>query len=316
MKINKNKLGGALACIAAVIALLVLTDLCIGGASAWLYHRSKYGIFHRQQYVLNESKDDIIIIGSSRASHHYVPSIITDSLGLSCYNAGSEGMCVYYHYAILASMINRGHCPKIVIYDVMDVDVRKHPGPTFTLEAALDRLAPHYGEFPCVDSLFALKDWKEKMKLLSMSYRYNSKLVQSVKCNYIPSLEDNGYEKVAGKLKDNVVFSTNEYDDCDLDIMKLNYFNKIIDIAKEKKITMLLVLSPKYRIESSKAIDTIKMIASKNNIPMFDFQNEPSLMKREFFRDVRHLNDNGAHIWTSFFSHILKDSVRVNELAF
>ena len=60
MKLSKNKLVGALLRIAVVIALLVLVDLCFGGASAWLYHRSKYGIFHRQQYVLNESKDDII----------------------------------------------------------------------------------------------------------------------------------------------------------------------------------------------------------------------------------------------------------------
>ena len=294
--------------------LIVLMDFALGGISAWLYHRSKYGIFHRQQYVLNETKDDIIILGSSRASHHYVPSIIIDSLGMTCYNAGSEGMCIFYHYAMLAGMINRGHCPKMVIYDVMDVDAKKYPGPTFTLEAALDRLAPHYGEFAWVDSLFALKDWKEEIKLLSISYRYNSKLVQSIKCNFIPSPEDNGYEKVTGKLKDNVKFVRNEYDDCDLDEMKLDYLQKMIDITNKNHIKLILVLSPKYRIESSKAIDTIKKIANKNKLPMLDFQNESSLMRHEYFRDVRHLNDEGAHVWTSFISHYLKDSIVVNEL--
>ena len=105
MAVNKNKFGGAFLYIVAAILLIVAMDLCLGGVSAWLYHRSKYGIFHRQQYILNESKDDIIILGSSRVSHHYIPSILTDSLGMSCYNAGSEGMCIYYHYAMLAAMI-------------------------------------------------------------------------------------------------------------------------------------------------------------------------------------------------------------------
>ena len=238
MIINKNKFVGAFFSILIVVMLIVLMDFALGGISAWLYHRSKYGIFHRQQYVLNETKDDIIILGSSRASHHYVPSIIIDSLGMTCYNAGSEGMCIFYHYAMLAGMINRGHCPKMVIYDVMDVDAKKYPGPTFTLEAALDRLAPHYGEFAWVDSLFALKDWKEEIKLLSISYRYNSKLVQSIKCNFIPSPEDNGYEKVTGKLKDNVKFVRNEYDDCDLDEMKLDYLQKMIDITNKNHIKL------------------------------------------------------------------------------
>lgn len=51
----------------------------------------------------------------------------------------------------------------------------------FLLDAAIDRFAPHYGEFAEIDSLFALNGWKEKVKLLSKAYRYNSKFVQTIK---------------------------------------------------------------------------------------------------------------------------------------
>ena len=54
MIINKNKFVGAFFSILIVVMLIVLMDFALGGISAWLYHRSKYGIFHRQQYVLNE----------------------------------------------------------------------------------------------------------------------------------------------------------------------------------------------------------------------------------------------------------------------
>lgn len=258
MKLNNNKLGGALLSILAVLLLLVLMDLCVGSVSSWLYHRSKYGIFHRQLYVLNESNDDIIILGSSRASHHYVPSIFTDSLGMSCYNAGSEGMCIYYHYAMLAAMIERGHCPKVVIYDVMNLDAFETPGPTFTLDAALDRLSPHYGEYKSVDSLFALKGWKEKLKLMSVTYRYNSKLVQSIKCNFIPQQEDHGYEKLSGKLADTTAFEERDYYMGALDQEKLRYVQKMIDLTKRNQIGLLFVLSPNYYSNPSNGYDAIK----------------------------------------------------------
>ena len=307
MDVNKNKLGGALLYIVVTILLLISMDLCIGGASAWFYHRSKYGIFHRQQYVLKESKDDIIILGSSRASHHYVPSIISDSLGVSCYNAGSEGMCIYYHYAMLAAMIERGHCPQVVIYDVMDLDAMEYPGPTFTLDAALDRLAPHYGEYVCIDSLFELKDWKEKLKLQSLTYRYNSKLVQSIKCNFMPLPEDNGYEKVVGVLPDNMDFTKEEYNDCELDSLKLLYMQKMVDLAKGHQIKLFFVFSPCFKDNPSKAYDAAKEIAHLNQIEVIDCYNEPTLMKRELFRDLMHLNDDGARVWTLYLASILKN---------
>lgn len=309
MALNKNKLGGALLSILAVLLLVVLMDICVGGVSSWLYHRSKYGIFHRQIYVLNESRDDIIILGSSRASHHYMPSIITDSLRMSCYNAGSEGMCIYYHYAMLASMIERGHYPKLVIYDVVDLDVKDYPGPTFTLDAAIDRLAPHYGEFDCIDGLFALKGIKEEIKLMSLSYRYNSKLVQTIKCNFLPMPEDNGYEKVEGTLPDDIVFKEYDYDNSSLDTLKIAYVRKMVELAKQHNIQIIFVLSPRYELNPSNALDALKDIALQYDIAYYDFYNEPSLMKKEYFRDVKHLNDKGAYQWSSFLSHYLKNTI-------
>lgn len=255
---------------------------------------------------MNESNDDIIILGSSRASHHYVPSIISDSLGMSCYNAGSEGMCIYYHYAILAAMIERGYCPKVVIYDVYNKDIKDYPGPTFTLDAALDRLAPHYGEFNCIDSLFGLKGWKEKLKQQSKAYRYNSKLVQSIKCNFIPLPEDNGYEAVKGQLNDSIQFYHEEYDNCAIDTLKLEYVRKLVLLAKQNEVKLFFVLSPNFADNPSRAYDAAKEIARENNVEFIDCYNNPALMKRKFFRDLSHLNDEGAHVWTSYLAHLLK----------
>ena len=162
-------IGGFVACL-----LLVVADWAVGSWSEKMYHKSKYGIYHRQLYCLEQSNDETLIMGSSRAAHHYVPQIFEDSLGMSCYNAGSDGQCIYYHYTLLASMLERGARPKAIIYEVMDLDAVVSKSETFTLDAAIERLTAHYGEFSVINDLFKHKDWKEKIKLMSHTFKYNS----------------------------------------------------------------------------------------------------------------------------------------------
>ena len=142
---------------------------------------------------------------------------------------------------------------------------------------------------------------------MSLTYRYNSKLVQSFKCNYLPQLEDHGYEKVDGVLSDKVTFDSEAYNDCTLDSLKIEYMHMMVKLAKQNHISMIFVLSPYYKDNPSKALDTAKEIASQYQLDIVDCYNEPEMMKRDLFRDIMHLNDEGAHVWTAYLAHILKD---------
>ena len=102
---TKTELQKVFLGIIAIIVLLVAADWAVGTWSEKMYYKSKYGIFRRQIYCMQESHDELLIMGSSRADHQYVSGIFEDSLGLKTYNAGSEGMCIYYQYAILASYV-------------------------------------------------------------------------------------------------------------------------------------------------------------------------------------------------------------------
>lgn len=295
--------------VLATVVLLVAADWAVGTWSEMMYYKSKFGIFHRQIYCLQESKDDILILGSSRAAHHYVPQIFEDSLGMSCYNAGSDGMCIYYHYAVLASRIHRGCAPRMVVLEVMPSDVEVSGGATFTLDAALDRLAPHYGEVPAVDSLFALNGWKESLKLKSKTYRYNSKLVQTIKCNYIPWPEDKGYEALSGVME---VVDGNTADVLDVvsdpvvEDTKVEYLHKLINICKQHNIKLAMCYSPYYGVKPSKSIAAIKDIAREENILFLDYSLDEEFQKAELFQDASHMNDTGARKYTNELLTILK----------
>lgn len=288
--------------------LFIVFDYFIGGLSEKMYYNSKYGVYHRQIYSLRESKEEILVLGSSRAAHHYVPQLFEDSLGMSCYNAGSDGMCIYYHYALLASRIYRGCPPKLVICDVMGTDAEVSTGATFSLDAALDRLAPHYDETPEIEELFAINGWKEKFKLLSKTYRYNSKLVQTIKCNFIPWPEDKGYEALYGAMDEN---SENDIPEINSTIedKKLIYLHKLIKICRDNNVHLILCSSPYYNQPITQGIRLIKKHAEKEKIPFFDFSDYEDLQKREFYRDVSHLNDKGAHLYTSAVLNAIKSNI-------
>ena len=56
-------------------------------------------------YAIEQSNESLLILGSSRAQHHYNSQILADSLGLSVYNAGVSGQNIYFHYALLKSVL-------------------------------------------------------------------------------------------------------------------------------------------------------------------------------------------------------------------
>ncbi|MBR6446477.1 MAG: hypothetical protein IKS94_08715 [Prevotella sp.] len=299
----------------AIIVISFVVDRCVGFLFEKAYKNSKYGIFHRQEYCLHDSKDEILILGSSRAAHHYVPQIFTDSIGMSCYNCGSDGQCIYYQYGILSSYIERGDIPKVVLLEVMNTDAVISNGATFSLDAAVDRLAPNYGEYQEIDSLLLLKGWKERVKLFSKCYQYNSKAVQLIKCNFIPWPESKGYEAVFGELPDTTTLKAAKTKrDEVIDKQKLIYVNKLIRACKNNNIKLFFIESPNYSISTSSGIKTLKRIAVENSVPFFDYRNFPAFMHPAYFKDEGHLNDKGAHFYSSVVAGDLKSILKSNTI--
>lgn len=299
--------------LVSFFVLLVVVDWAVGTWSEKMYYKSKYGIFHRQIYCLQESEDDIMILGSSRAAHHYVPQMFEDSLGMSCYNAGSDGMCIYYHYAVLASRIHRGCAPKMVIYDLHRSDLEVSNRATFTLDAALDRLAPHIGTLPEIDTLFALKGWKELIKLKSKTYRYNSKLVQTIKCCFISGPEEKGYEAFNRVLKENEINVSDELsngDNVEYEKFKIKYVEKLINLCKNNRIQLVMTYSPHYKKEIPASVHSAEIIANKYDVPFINCGLEEHFQNNEYFSDENHLNDVGAHVYTTYIIERIKNNIQ------
>ena len=72
-------------------ALVAIMDVAFGWLFSMLRSNTRGGQTLKSEYIAKDCSDEILILGSSRAAHHYVPRIISDALGMSCYNCGQEG---------------------------------------------------------------------------------------------------------------------------------------------------------------------------------------------------------------------------------
>ena len=293
--------------LVSIIVLLVVADWAVGTWSEKMYFKSKYSIFRRQIYCLNESDDDILIFGSSRAAHHYILSILSDSLGMSCYNAGSDGECIYYHYTLFASMIERGARPKFVVLDVIPQDIYESTSSSFRLEDAIERLSPHYDEFASVKELYSLLGWKERIKMCSRAYRYNSKLVQTIRCNYIPTYDELGFEGLDRILDKAHVRKKKQGDEKIIDENKIAYLQRFIQLAQINNIPIVIVESPRYIRYETGLSDLVREISNKSNIPYYNFSDCPDICTPELFNDESHLNINGATLYSMKIADLLKE---------
>lgn len=98
-------------------AIVSLVDLGFGESCKYMIVHAKSGANKQLVDLCERDNYDILIMGSSKAHHNYIPKVFVDSLGMTCYNAGYDGNGVILAYAII-KMINKERQPKLILYDV------------------------------------------------------------------------------------------------------------------------------------------------------------------------------------------------------
>lgn len=277
-------------------------DVIAGITCNYLESHAKGGDTYREYYAFMKSNENILIYGSSRAIHHYIPKLITDSTKQTCFNCGLDGNGIIFQYGRYKVMTNR-YTPDIIIYDIEPAfDLNKDDKLKY-----LNGLKAFYDE-PGVDSIFWDVSYIERYKMFSKLYRYNTKFIQMASDNIRPlqKISKGGYKPLYGEIDYNIEWSDDpEYE---IDTLKLKYFESMILSTKERGIKLIFVASPKYRALSSDSMTPIKQLCNKYDIQFLDYYCDNRFVNNaSLFQDSHHLNDNGA----SRFTNILIDTLKV-----
>lgn len=254
-------------------------------------------------YSIDSTKADILVTGSSRATHHYDSDLISDLTGHSFYNAGSEGHGIVYSAAVVSSALDR-YKPKLIIIDL-------RPDEFINIEDEdLAVLLPYHKNKAVLPYINIYSDF-ENIKLQSKIYPYNSLLTTIIagRSNRVDknTFDRHGFVPMEGVLKDTVI---NDYNDKNykIDQKKIVAFKKLISRLEKEKIRCLLVISPLYfHYHNGNTVSIVKKMTSKlEYIKFFSFGNQNDFFDPAKFDDEMHLNNSGASTFSKRIAHLIK----------
>lgn len=274
-------------------AAIVVIDILFGIACQYMNDHSKGGGVKSRYYVCKESTEDVLVFGSSRAKHHYVPDIIEDSLKMTCYNTGEDGNGIIMCYGFL-KMITERYTPKLIIYDVTVFDIFEDDNMKY-----LDLIKPFYYE-KGIDSIFWSVEPKTRIMMLSNLYRYNTTCLR-VLGNYIHPMTN--YPKGYLALNRTMDYEPEikEEKELTVDTLKIHYFEEFIRLAQNKGVSLVCCVSPSYKAPADdKKYESIKSLCKQYQVPFLYYGSNP-VISREYiyFQDRTHMNDEGARMYTS-----------------
>ena len=294
--------------ILIAIVLLVGVDVAVGVVSDRLMDKlpDYGGDMAKDNFRLHRLETDVVILGSSRGCKHYVSQQLNDSIDaylgkhFTLYNASISAKKLNSNSCAAEMLITR-YRPQLVIYDIFEellcddqVDDIEFSAPFYWKDSIVGRYLDDIGS-------------RERWLMKSSLYRYNSKLFRIVSSIASPERPNDGYEPLRGTHQD---LTHHEEGDVvstplELDGYTLNNFETVLRKYSSAKIPLVVACSPRFHPTDNNK--RVAAICDKYGIPFIDFYDMPFFNDRpELFFDARHLNDEGAHIFTAMFFEQLK----------
>lgn len=295
--------------IVIVVVVVSVIDFTAGRILRHYFFKEMSGLHFRTTYSMDSTRANILVFGSSRANHHYVPEIFEDSLKMSFYNTGRDGNGVFFQTALLKSVLKR-YSPKIIVFD--------YAGGFEKGGVAYDRMSsllPYYRSHKEIRNIVELKSPYERIKLISEIYPFNSQIltiaIGNMEINKERRHDDKGYvalyKKWQYKIESMDTFSTYE-----VDSNKLFVFREFLHLAKKSGAKVYVICSPIFlKFSKSQEIDICNDVCSHENVTFWNYSKDSLFQNHNnLFKDVQHLNHDGAVKFSKLVCDKIKQDIK------
>ncbi|NNC95045.1 MAG: hypothetical protein HKN92_05740 [Chitinophagales bacterium] len=303
---NRREAFKIFASIIRVLLLVAILDFAIGSVLDRMYMNQKSGLESDTTYAINEADEDVIIIGSSRANHHYVPEIVSKELGMSVFNAGRDGQFTFYYEALISSILDR-YNPKLIILELNSLEL-------LYSQESYDRIAalhPYYKESDRIKRIVELRSPFEKYKMYSKIYPYNGAFLTILQNSLINKKSGDGYKPIF-RTMENPEMKSMEVKNKKFDENQLSSFKRIVEMC-ENKVQLVIVTSPALVVgDDQRKYDKLLELSNELGVIYYDFAYSDHYMENlQLFADELHLNDEGARIFTQDLVEKMKKDKRI-----
>ena len=283
------------------ICFMAVIDLSAGNIFKFRNY-VKSATMGKVNHMMNDFSEEVLILGSSRAAHHYNSKIFEDTLSATTYNAGMEGNGILMASAFYDAAL-KTHKPKLIIYEFTpQYYLQKNDNLQY-----IKRLNPYFDREE-VKNLVSTISPLENVKMQSSLYRLNSYLLGFV-ANLILNRETNGYNGYS-PLEGEITYEPQMPDEknFETDSLKLLIFEDFIKKVKKDRIRMIFTMSPIYDYPYNN--ENLRILAQKYDIPVLNhIQDTLFIRNKHLFYDRTHLNNLGADSISKIITHEIKYSL-------
>jgi len=305
--------------VLAFLFIIAFIDQSVGLILRYFYFHQKTGHLQALNYVFSQCKADILIFGNSRAQHHYNSQLISDLLKLRCYNAGQDGgPSILLQYALI-KVITERYSPKIIIIELAPDGITQYE--QFYVRQSI--LLPYYKGYPEIRPLILLRSPFERIKLISAIYPFNSNVINIIRFNtnsHAARKQDfEGYVPLKEVMSSEMLNPRPEIMTQTVSIVDTNMVNalkNIIQLCKEKRISLFIINSPVFHTINEKQSPTSSSdklfleIIHRNKVNYKDFSFDSTFAGHlDWFKDAGHLNDDGAKVFSTMVVNMLRETL-------
>lgn len=297
-----------------LLLILVVADRLLGTWLEHAFYKQKHGDDVVTRYTLDSTREDLLVFGSSRASHHYDVLMLDSLLQMSVYNCGRDEMGITYTSAVFPYAIER-HKPKYVLIEVLPTELSA-VGKSVEIQRIATRLLPfahrHPGLWPAIAAAGKMEVYKA---WVSKIYPYNSLIGSIIQNTYTDFVHQTirGYEPLHGAI-DSATFKPTHWMNMKsltgVDSALKARLVSVLDLAAENGIQAFVVISPFYyplHIDGNDSYEALPHIAAAHGAGFLDWSKDPRFqMHPELFYDDVHLNDSGARLYSGIIADTLK----------
>lgn len=289
---------------AVFILIVALLDILSGYVFSFLRSKARGGQTYKNEYIAKRCKDDILILGSSKADHHYVPEVLEDSLKMTCYNAGEMGCGIIPAY-VRYKLVSQRSKPKLVIYEVT-------PGFDYMKDNLYSRYLGRIRQYTYNSTVSKVyknfSDNLEELRLISNMYRNNSCIVTNLKDIVSGNSDRKGYEPLFGEINTELIKEQIVVEESFIDSLKYSYVERLIKDTQEDDVPLLFFISPTFTGKSTADYHPALLLAVKYGIPVINNLSDTSFVNHTaYFQDIDHLNHAGAIKYSQYVSRQIHD---------
>lgn len=305
------------------LILTVLLDRGLGAALGYVHSRSYTG---DRGGLLNYAllqEPQILVLGSSRAQLHIMPSVLTEKLGMTAYNAGLKGQDFLYA-VMLYDLWKRRHPPPRVLILTVDIESLIHRDTEIN---TAHLMAPHMDDSSLIREILLSENVFKPLVYLAHTYRFNGSAISLA--NHAFRRPPNGYDGfivspgALDPVREAGVLNALDQDRTGLEmardsfsLKKLRYLKELAAEAARNGTSLFLVHTPIFRQdERAHTIWAEKLRKALSDMPGAKFidlcvATQPVFSRHELYRNLNHLNRAGAELMTGMLADEIKREIR------